>query len=168
MAVNHKDQALKKATISKNTRNNANHVLDFVRKKDRNEQKDASSDCSGKIKEVDDAELAFRLHRAMNSSPRILRDKCQGEIKVKIGVLIVQRLKEIIGVTSRVCVLMLMKSLESSPPRCFRSLPEKKFGKKNTLPSIKWRNIVTLKLQPKFLVSLPAKTGFVIDIILKD
>ncbi|XP_075476414.1 uncharacterized protein LOC142517836 [Primulina tabacum] len=77
MAVNDKDQALKKATVAKNTANNGKHTLNFVRKKDRDEQKDASSDCSGKIKVVGDAELAFRLHRAMNSSPRILRDKCQ-------------------------------------------------------------------------------------------
>ncbi|XP_073123831.1 uncharacterized protein [Henckelia pumila] len=77
MAGTDKVQALKKATAAKNTANNAKHILDFGSKKDRDEQKDASSDSNGKIKVVDDAELAFRLHRAMNSSPRILRDKCQ-------------------------------------------------------------------------------------------
>ncbi|KZV44500.1 hypothetical protein F511_25758 [Dorcoceras hygrometricum] len=77
MAVGDKDQALKKATVAKNAANNVQHILGFVRKNDRDEGKDASSDCSGKNKVSDDAELAIRLHRAMNSSPRMLRDKCQ-------------------------------------------------------------------------------------------
>lgn len=51
---------------------------DLFSKNDRDSFKAGNSSCSGEIEVLDDAELAIKLHRVINSSPRILRGKSLG------------------------------------------------------------------------------------------
>ncbi|CAL5379659.1 unnamed protein product [Camellia sinensis] len=61
-----KENALRKAMVARKVVELANSALELVAKKDDN----------GATVVVDDAELAFQLHRAMNSSPRISKNFC--------------------------------------------------------------------------------------------
>ncbi|KAI3448287.1 hypothetical protein Pfo_004952 [Paulownia fortunei] len=76
MAAKVKEQGLRRAKVAKNVVDLANGALDLLAKKDKDSPKAENSNCSGTIEVVDDAEFAIQLHRAMNSSPRILRSKC--------------------------------------------------------------------------------------------
>nr|GMD33421.1 unnamed protein product [Ipomoea batatas] len=65
-----------------------------------------------------------------------------------------------------ICCQILITCLEFFHPRCSRSLLEIKFGKGNTHQFMKWKNIVTLKLQHKSPESHPPKMmEIMIDII---
>lgn len=85
-AVKAKEKALKKAVIAKNAVELASNALDLAVEKDGNGKtiseglaRNASHKGNGVTdvtRVVDDAELAFRLHRAMNSSPRISKNTC--------------------------------------------------------------------------------------------
>ncbi|KAL7235878.1 hypothetical protein ACSBR1_019208 [Camellia fascicularis] len=61
-----KENALRKAMVARKAVELANSALELVAKKDDN----------GATVVVDDTELAFQLHRAMNSSPRISKNFC--------------------------------------------------------------------------------------------
>lgn len=83
VAVRAKERALRKAVLAKNAALFANNALDLVAKeygskKDEGLVESVNNDSNVKevTKFVDDAELAFQLHRAMNSSPRISRNSC--------------------------------------------------------------------------------------------
>ncbi|KAG2705195.1 hypothetical protein I3843_05G038000 [Carya illinoinensis] len=58
-------EAVRKAVVARRAVELATNALDFVASRDENGEK---------VQTVDDAELAFQLHRAMNSSPRISRN----------------------------------------------------------------------------------------------
>ncbi|KAL0412708.1 UNVERIFIED_CONTAM: hypothetical protein Sradi_1472500 [Sesamum radiatum] len=75
MVANAKEQTLRRVKGAKNAVDLANGVPDLLAKKDRDGSKAENSNCNGAIGVVDDAELAIHLHRAINSSPRILRSK---------------------------------------------------------------------------------------------
>ncbi|KAK6121324.1 hypothetical protein DH2020_044937 [Rehmannia glutinosa] len=70
-----KDQALSRAKVAKNVVDLDNGALDLLAKNGKDSSKAENLNCNGTIEVVDDAELAIQLHRAMNSSPRILRSK---------------------------------------------------------------------------------------------
>ncbi|XP_071935792.1 uncharacterized protein [Coffea arabica] len=86
LAVKAKEKALRKAVVAKNAVELASNALDLAVKKDgigktisEGLMGNASHEGSGVsdvTRVVDDAELAFRLHRAMNSSPRISKNTC--------------------------------------------------------------------------------------------
>ncbi|XP_059648097.1 uncharacterized protein LOC132294308 [Cornus florida] len=81
-AAEAKENALRKAVMAKRAVEFANGALDLVTKKDESDEKAESlvSSCSASATTtttvVDDAELAFQLHRAINSSPRISKNLC--------------------------------------------------------------------------------------------
>lgn len=83
VAVRAKDKALRKAVLAKNAVLFANTALDLVakeysRKKGEGLVESINTDSNVNVvtRFVDDAELAFQLHREMNSSPRISRNSC--------------------------------------------------------------------------------------------
>lgn len=69
VAVKAREEAVRKALVARKAVELANGALDFV-----------ASDANNKEEEdgvfIDDVELAFRLHRVMNSSPRISSNFC--------------------------------------------------------------------------------------------
>ena len=71
VAARAKEKALRKVVLAKSAVELATGALDSVVRKDENTRKAGSE---GPF--MDDAELAFRLHRAMNSSPRISKNFC--------------------------------------------------------------------------------------------
>ncbi|XP_011092393.1 uncharacterized protein LOC105172586 [Sesamum indicum] len=75
MVANAKEQKLRRAKGAKNAVDLANGASDLLAKTDRDGSKAENSNCNAAIGVVDDAELAIHLHRAINSSPRILRSK---------------------------------------------------------------------------------------------
>ncbi|KAK4424352.1 hypothetical protein Salat_1628600 [Sesamum alatum] len=75
MVANAKEHTLRRFKGAKNAVDLANGALDLLAKKDKDGSKAENSNCNGANGAVDDAELAIQLHRAMNSSPRILRSK---------------------------------------------------------------------------------------------
>ncbi|KAL3515576.1 hypothetical protein ACH5RR_022478 [Cinchona calisaya] len=84
VAVKAKDKALRKAVVAQNAVELATNALDFAKKKDGSGKSEGlvrnssntGNDVGDVTRVVDDGELAFRLHRAMNSSPRILKNIC--------------------------------------------------------------------------------------------
>ncbi|KAL0454410.1 UNVERIFIED_CONTAM: hypothetical protein Slati_0780200 [Sesamum latifolium] len=78
MVANAKERTLRRVNGAKNAVDLANGVSDSLAKKDRDGLKAENSNCNGAIGVVDDAELAIHLHRAINSSPRILRSQMLG------------------------------------------------------------------------------------------
>ncbi|XAR49418.1 hypothetical protein NMG60_11032622, partial [Bertholletia excelsa] len=77
VATKAKKNALRKAVVARRAMELANGALEMIAKKDENGTKNellsviSASDATAM---VDDAELAFRLHRVMNSSPRISKN----------------------------------------------------------------------------------------------
>lgn len=75
LALKAKDSTLRKAVVTKNAMGLAKNAAELVAKKDKNKgllkSSSISSDNTNVTKVVNDAELAFQLHRSMNSSPRI-------------------------------------------------------------------------------------------------
>lgn len=63
-ATRAREEALRKAVVARRAMELATNAVDFIAKRNETREKEV----------VDDAELAFRLHRAMNSSPRISRN----------------------------------------------------------------------------------------------
>ncbi|CAK9143403.1 unnamed protein product [Ilex paraguariensis] len=82
VAAKAKENALRKAVTAKRAVELANNALHLMAKKDENWKRSESLVTSSgrtdntETRVVDDAELAFQLHRAMNSSPRISRNLC--------------------------------------------------------------------------------------------
>uniref|UniRef100_A0A5B7B6X7 Uncharacterized protein n=1 Tax=Davidia involucrata TaxID=16924 RepID=A0A5B7B6X7_DAVIN len=80
IAVMANENALRKAVVVKRAVELTNGALDLVAKKGEKGVKNncsvSSSSASSTTTVVDDAELAFQLHRAMNSSPRISKKSC--------------------------------------------------------------------------------------------
>lgn len=68
VAARAREKAVMKAVVARQAMELANSALDLVAKRDDNN--------TAVPVDVDDAELAFRLHRAMNSSPRISKNSC--------------------------------------------------------------------------------------------
>lgn len=75
-----KDKTLRKAVVAKNAKDLAKNALTLVAKKDKNKgllkSSSISSDDTNLTEAVNDSELAFQLHRAMNSSRRISKTVC--------------------------------------------------------------------------------------------
>ncbi|CAN4110614.1 unnamed protein product [Withania somnifera] len=75
-----KDKTLRKAVVAKNTKDLAKNTLKLVAKKDNNKgllkSSSISIDDTNLTEAVNDVELAFQLHRAMNSSRRISKTLC--------------------------------------------------------------------------------------------
>ncbi|KAI3439300.1 uncharacterized protein J3R85_005040 [Psidium guajava] len=72
-----KEKAQKKAVVARRAVELATDALHMVANKDKSSLlvgKDRGFDCDDKV--VDDEELAFQLHRSMNSSPRISKNFC--------------------------------------------------------------------------------------------
>lgn len=80
LALKAKDTTLRKAVVAKNAMDLAKNALELVAKKDKNKgllkNSSISSDDTNLTEAVNDAELAFQLHRAMNSSRRISKTLC--------------------------------------------------------------------------------------------
>ncbi|KAK3414199.1 hypothetical protein EUGRSUZ_I02697 [Eucalyptus grandis] len=72
-----KEKAHKKAVVAKRAVELASEALDMVANTDESSLlacEEGGGDCDDKV--VDDEELAFQLHRSMNSSPRISKNFC--------------------------------------------------------------------------------------------
>lgn len=70
-----KEQGLKSTKVTKSVVDLANGSLDLSANREKGRVEADIANRSGAIEVPDDAELAIQLHRAMNSSPRILRSK---------------------------------------------------------------------------------------------
>lgn len=83
VAVKAKEKALRKSVLAKNAAALASKTLDLVTEKDcsnKNSEGPVTGTSDGssanEVRFVGDAELAFQLHRAMNSSPRRSKSTC--------------------------------------------------------------------------------------------
>ncbi|GAB4855725.1 hypothetical protein Ancab_024369 [Ancistrocladus abbreviatus] len=100
VAIEAKDKAMRKAVVARRAVELAYGALDIVAKK--GEGEDMVAGRSSSVVIDDDVQLAFQLHRAMNSSPRISKNMC----------LLNKRCSDVQGASNHKCSLSSGSSME--------------------------------------------------------